>query len=68
MSEELHVVAQAVYALFGGDDTQCDATERASVKGEEREEVLSKFYPKLKIFPIKVVKKRGAQLFMAPCV
>lgn len=31
-SEELQHVAQAAYALFGGDDTEYDAAERALVK------------------------------------
>lgn len=29
VSEELHEVAQTVYALFGGSDTEHDAAERA---------------------------------------
>ncbi|CAN6285195.1 unnamed protein product [Urochloa humidicola] len=32
VSEEFHGVAQTVYALFGGDDTEDDASQRAFVK------------------------------------
>jgi activating signal cointegrator complex subunit 3 len=32
VSEELHEVAQTVYALFGGDATEYDATQKAFVK------------------------------------
>lgn len=32
VSEELHEVAQTVFALFGGDDTEYDAAQRAFVK------------------------------------
>jgi activating signal cointegrator complex subunit 3 len=32
VSEELREVAQTAYALFGGDDTEYDAPQRAFVK------------------------------------
>ena len=32
VSEELHEVAQTAYAMFGGDDMEYDATQRALVK------------------------------------
>ncbi|KAL6645584.1 hypothetical protein ACP70R_017192 [Stipagrostis hirtigluma subsp. patula] len=40
VSEELQQVAQAVYALFGGDDTEYDAAQRALAKRNELESLV----------------------------
>nr|CAB3501610.1 unnamed protein product [Digitaria exilis] len=40
VSEELHEVAQTVYALFSGDGTEYDATQRALVKRNELEKLV----------------------------
>ncbi|KAL6867611.1 hypothetical protein ACP4OV_015635 [Aristida adscensionis] len=37
VSEELQEVAQAVYALFGGNDSECEAAQRALAKRNELE-------------------------------